>query len=174
VLAATNTGLVNFDMARETVITIDYTHEFANLMARAARGFVHRAKLSLEFLAWHTVAGRGEPVDRAEPKVQRCAAPLKGRPGARINMMAAELAAICKTVRKAVVFSCLATLQTIPINSVAQHHDVLRTSIVIGEVREEVLYSDFHGFSAPESTLPKWLARVYGIHPRVQYKLMSA
>src|SRR5258708_6639143 len=82
-----------------------------------------------------------EQVDRIEPVLQWRTCALKGRSSAGVDVPAAELAAIGRTLRQAVVLSRLRTLRilALPDAAVAQIHDVLKAGIVVRVSLEKVL-----------------------------------
>ena len=173
-LATADVCLVNFDMASKSAIAIDDAHKLANLVTDAPCGLIGHAQLPLKLLGGHPMAGRRKQVHRIEPKLQRCSGALKGGTGAGINMMPTELAAIGRTVSKAVEFSRLAALHTISFSSISQGHDMAQTSIVIRESLKEVLDRDlFHVSSNRGGSLANPVTCVKGIHTRVRAKLMS-
>lgn len=118
VLATADIGLINLDLTGETAVTVRLAHELTDFVAHAPCGLIRHAKLPLDLLGGHSMAGGGEQVDHVEPKLERGTGALKWRTGAGINMMAAELAAIGRAVSKAVVFSRLTTLHTIALSFV--------------------------------------------------------
>ncbi len=84
-----NISLIKLNMALEHFEPVRLPHKVADLLAHAPRGLVGHAKRALKFLAAHAMARRDEKIDRIEPRLQRRAAILKDRSGARINVVAA-------------------------------------------------------------------------------------
>jgi hypothetical protein len=94
VTLAAHIRFINFYIAKKRKFAIYLRDVLANLMSHAPRAFVRHAKLSFQFLGGNAVAGRGEEVDRIEPKLEGRAAVLERRADGRVKMMPAPLAGI--------------------------------------------------------------------------------
>lgn len=125
-------------MTGQHLETIGLGHQLADLLAHAPRGFVGHAQRPLQLLAAHAVAGRDEQVDGVEPALQRRAAVLKDRAGARVDVVAASGARVGRARGEAMEGRVLAALLADVTQAVSDIHDVSQAGIVIRELAEEV------------------------------------
>ena len=88
---------VNFNRSAGTTkgaLSVNRRHMLADERGRAPRRFIGHPKLALEFLAADAVARRREQVNGIEPKLERSAGLLEGRPDRGVKVVAAPLAGI--------------------------------------------------------------------------------
>src|ERR1700728_547834 len=86
---------VNLDRlagAAKRKIAVHITHVFADQVAHPPSGFVGDAQLALNFFRSDAVPGPGEKEHHKEPASERRPRALEGRPGSRVDLIAAMLA----------------------------------------------------------------------------------
>ncbi|KKL90785.1 hypothetical protein LCGC14_1901230, partial [marine sediment metagenome] len=101
-------------------------------------GLIRHAKLTLQFLAGHAMLGRGEQKDRVEPKLQRSAALFKDTANHWVNVVAAPLAGISLLIGQAIPFGVTLTLWAGMALTEADVEQMLKASLVGGELFEEL------------------------------------
>ena len=90
-------GFVNLDVRAGPAnrnVTVNFRHVFADQLRHAPSGFVGHAKLALQFLAAHAVAGDREQVDCIEPELKRGPRLFERGAHGRVQVVTAELAGI--------------------------------------------------------------------------------
>src|ERR1039457_3485118 len=79
-----------------------------------------------------------EQVDRVEPKLKGRTGVLKGRPGARIDVMAAEFATESRTLGELVKLGRVIALRAYPSAPKSQIHDMQKTSGIVRKFVEKL------------------------------------
>jgi hypothetical protein len=133
---AADQGFVNFDFianAAQGVVAIQRAHILADFVAHAPSRFVGHAKLTLDFLSRHAVAGAAKQKHDVEPVAQGRAGPLKGRSSHRSNLIAAILARVNLAGFDAIEMGApSATGAIVPVTK-ARAHKVFKASILSRE-----------------------------------------
>lgn len=93
------------------------------------------------------MAGDDEQIDGIEPRLQRRAAVLKDRSGARVDVIPASGARVCLAVRHLVKRRFNAALAAHMALAKADFHHMREAGFLIGEALEEVADRKFRGFA---------------------------
>ncbi len=153
-------------MAEQLADAFGAADQLANLLAHAPAGFLRDAEHAMQLHARHAVARRHEQVDGIEPRLERRAAVLEDRPGARVDVMAAVGAAVGLARRDPVERGVgLAAGAGEPLAEANRHH-VVETRVFVGEAGEELADGELLGnqSSPMQRNLGPFLTCVKGIN----------
>ena len=128
----------------EREIAVNVAHVFADQAAHAPSGFVGDTELALDLFRGHTVPGRAEKEHDVKPVPQGRPGALKGRPGHRIDLIAAMLANEGPATLDPVIGRSLLALEAGQPLAVPGPHQVIKAGILVREPGLEV--SDSRAF----------------------------
>ena len=151
---ASDIGFVGFYFTVKRVFVIYFRHVFANFVSHAPSCFIGNSYLPLKFLSGDTVAGSGEQIHSIEPFMKRRMGTLHRGSYARIKIVLAMLADICRMTLEPVEIAKGPALRTVKSPSaITSNKHVFKTCRVIWEKLLELIKNHLnllYGNNLPE------------------------
>jgi hypothetical protein len=152
-MTSTDIGFVNLDFTRQGKFTVNLRHVVSDLMTDAPCRLVSNAKLPFQLFRGNAMPGRGEQVNRVEPRLQRSAAIFKQCARRRVNVMSAPLTGESASGSHARPVGFLGALRANMALAKATFKDVLQAGLVIRELGEKFFDRDAGAFFVSFHTL---------------------
>ena len=151
---ASDIGFIGFYITIKRVFVIYFRHVFANLVSHAPRCFIGNSYLPLKFLGRDAVAGSGKQIHCIKPFMKRRMGTLHRRSYARIKIVLAMLADICRMALEPVeIAKCPALRAVESTPAIAGNKHVFKACRVIWEKLLKLIKSHLnllYGNNLPE------------------------